>query len=160
MSKRNKKTRYDKMNQHYKKDEAERMTRLKARNETRVSNAKLRAEGKANKDAHKKAKKKPVVAHPEKNAKKMAKMMKKMTLATTTGKKANDDSSASETEQEQEQDMEITQTAQSATKQIFKKKPMSRSYYQALKKSLRRRIKDGNMPDISALDKKLGNMTD
>ena len=87
----------------------------------------------------------------------MAKMMRKMDLSGASKPKKerkggmvsdSSDSDNSEGEQNMEVDMKIT-------KSIKKKKPMSRSYYQALKKNLRRSIKDGRMPDMSKLDQEL-----
>ena len=44
------------------------------------------------------------------------------------------------------------------TRLIHKSKPRSRSYYKALKKSLRRKIKDGQVPDVSKLDEEIERM--
>ena len=83
-----------------------------------------------------------------KNTKKMEKMLKKMNLDRRI-KKGGKDSSDSDSSENEEAAMDIDMTA---TKQIQKKKPLPRSYYQALKKSIRRKIKDGNLPDIAKLD--------
>ena len=85
----------------------------------------------------------------------MAKMMKKMNLDQSgiKAKLAKQDSDSSESEEEEEQmdgvEMNVTKVIQK------KKKPLSKSYYRALKKSLRRKIKDGQLPDIGKLDKML-----
>ena len=110
---------------------------------------------------HKKEKVKPVIAHPErldKNTRKMAKMMNKMNLNQSGVKaklaKQSDGSSDDSGSESDDQQMEGVQVP--VTKTIQKrKKPLSRSYYQALKKNLRRQIKDGIMPDIGKLDKML-----
>ena len=106
----------------------------------------------AEKKRLKKAKVSPVVAKMDKNTRKMAKMMKKMTLAKKSKRVA--DSSSSDEEDSQHGDMEVD-TQPAVTKLIHKKKPLPRSYYQALKKNLRRKVKSGMMPDIAKLDKLL-----
>ena len=74
-------------------------------------------------------------------------MLNKMNLDRRI-KKGGKDSSDSESSAD-DNAMEVDMTA---TRQIQKKKPLSRSYYQSLKKTLRRKIKDGIMPDMAQLD--------
>ena len=109
---------------------------------------------------HKKTKAKPVVAHPEKEKKKLAKMMKKMDLTGASKQKKekkggnvadsseSDESNADNEEQQMEDVVKFT-------KIIKKVKPPSRSHYKDLKKNLRRKIKDGRLPDVAKLDEML-----
>jgi hypothetical protein len=86
---------------------------------------------KAKKTASKKPKVAPVVAM-DKNTRKMQKMMKTMDLAGNA--KAEGDSSDFE-DIEEEAPMEVDTVM---TKTIKKQKPLPRTYYQSLKKTLRR----------------------
>ncbi len=129
----------------------------------------------------KKPKVKPVVAN--KNARKMEKMLKKMTIddskmSTLRRKqKAMDDSSSDEEDEEMAaagkkekpeptaeelQDMatRLSQfesvTAEQVKPMVPKRaKPLPRSYYQELKKRLRRKLRAGLLPDISKIDQML-----
>lgn len=74
--------------------------------------------------------------------------MRKMNLEKRNNKRGIMDSSDSDSSDNEEKPMEIEM---SANKQI-KKKPLPRSYYQSLKKTLRRKLKDGIIPDVSKLD--------
>ena len=149
MAKKNSRARDLAMNDFYRRDEAQRLEKLKNKREARLVNAAKR-HVEASKNAHKKTKKKPVVAE----TKKMHKMMKKMQLGT--GKNMNEGSSDSSDwedvpESNADADMEITT---GMTKTIGKKKkPLPRSYYEALKKNIRRRVKEGSLPNIEQLDK-------
>ena len=118
----------------------------------------MRARGidplKERKNAAKKSKVAPVVSMD-----KMQRMMKKMNLA---GGKKNEDSSDWE-DAVSETGMEVDQ-APAMTKLIKKRKPLPRSYYQALKKSTRRQAKAGGnsglKEDISKLDAILAELQD
>ena len=104
----------------------------------------------------KKDKVKAVVARPEKNAKKMSKLMKKMNLEGGGIKqKLKNQGGDSESSDEESDDGQMEGVTVMATKQIKKKKVLSKSYYQELKKNLRRMVKDGRAPDIAKLDKML-----
>ena len=76
-------------------------------------------------------------------------MMKNMDLSGTNKKRAAD---SSDSDSNEEAKMEVD-TAM--TKGIKKTKVRNRQYYVDLKKNLRRRMKDGRVPDISELDKLL-----
>ena len=93
---------------------------------------------KERKNAAKKAKVAPVVAS-DIATRKMQKMMKKMSIAGA-GKKGNDSSDWETDSNKSGGDMEVDQ-APVITKTIKKRKPLPRSYYQAMKKSLRRQAK-------------------
>ena len=101
----------------------------------------------------------PVVAR-DKNAKKMERMMKKMALGE--GKSARmkklgvDSSDDSSDDNEQDERMAEDAPMQGVTKSITKgPKHLPRSYYQGLKKTLRRKLKCGILPDVQKLDQML-----
>ena len=158
MSRKNNRAKYARMNAYYALDEKQRADKLAKKQESRKAGIEKRAKAAAE-NSHKKPKKKPIVANADKNTRKLAKMMKKVSLNKSHGKKMEElGSSDSSDEEQQWEDMEVDQKMNvAATKTITKKKPLPRSYYEALKKSLRRRIKDGNLPDISKLDAMLNN---
>ena len=136
MSRKNNNAKHQRHLEYGRKDEAERIAKNKKRNDARKKTADLRARGidplKQRKNAAKKAKVAPVV---DAESKKMQKMMKSMNLA---GAQKGDNSSDWESDKS-ENDMEVDHTT--VTKLIKKKKPLPRSYYQALKKSARRQAK-------------------
>ena len=80
-------------------------------------------------------------------------MLKKMNLDK---QKVESDSSDYE-DIEEPVDMDVDATV-GATKSIKKKKPLPRSYYQAMKKNLRRQAKSGILPNIAQLDELLAKM--
>ena len=98
-----------------------------------------------------------------KDAKKMSKMLGKMNLdssAIQNAKKKKIDlnsSSDSDSDSESDDNMEVDEenNLMQGTRLIQKSKPRSRSYYRALKKSLRRKIKDGQLPDVAKLDEEI-----
>ena len=150
MARKNSRARDNRLNDFYRKDEIERAEKLKRKRESRLANAAKRAEEEIKKNSHKKAKKKPVVAE----TKRMHKMMKKMQLGS--GKNMNEGSSDSSDWEDQPDDKADTEMdiGGGVTKTIAKKKkPLSRSYYEALKKNIRRRVKDGSLPNLEQLDK-------
>jgi hypothetical protein len=81
--------------------------------------------------------------------------MKKMNIDKV---KKTEDSSDYEDVSEAPSEMEVD--AVPVTKTIAKKKPLPRSYYQALKKTLRRHTKCGTLPNIAQIDNLLAEMKD
>ena len=133
MSRKNNKAKYQRQVEHLKQDEKKRLDKNKKRNESRLKNSaavNYVDPLKAKKTASKKPKVAPVVAM-DKNTRKMQKLMKSMDIAGTA--KPEGDSSDYE-DVEEEAPMEVDTVI---TKAIKKKKPLPRSYYQSLKKTLR-----------------------
>ena len=154
MSRKNNRAKFRRISEHYIQDEKDRAAKHEKRRLSRQQAIKDKEAGIVKKTDHKKSKAKIVVAHPEREKRKMAKMMKKMDLSGTAKKKetrkggAASDSDSDDSEN-QEQQMEVDMAV---TKSITKKKPLSRAYHQSLKKTLRRKIKDGQLPDMAKLD--------
>ena len=89
-------------------------------------------------------------------------MLNKMDLTGSKSKKmAKDDSSSdddqwSDVDSKKDQAMDVDEVPGVASKGIKKrKKPLGRAWHQALKKTLRRKIKTGALPDMSKLDDEL-----
>ena len=138
MSRKNNKKKDARHNAFYRKDEKERLEKLKRRNETRVRNLEIKAgvrpplpsDLQKRKDIAKKEKVAPVVA-AEANARKMQKMLNNMSLDqkenTRKGLRGGDSSDS-------ENDMEVDERPQMMGRQtkprIFKLKPKNREYYQ------------------------------
>ena len=153
---------------YYKQDEKERLEKNKKRNDSRKQNAervRLGQDIKAKRALSKKPKVAPVRAM-DKNTRKMEKMLKKMSIGQESSKKKKinmQDSSDESSDDEvnvQDVGMQIDQIGGPSKTIQKKKKVLSRSYYQSLKKDLRRKIKDGNVPNIDKLDKLLAQMQD
>ena len=134
MSRKNNKAKGARQVEFLRQDEIKRLAKLKKRNEARLKNSgELRTQDplKEKKNASKKPKVAPVVAL-DKNTRKMEKMLKKMNLE----KSAPEGDSSDYEDVKSQEDMEVDQVT--VTKTIKKKKPLPRTYYQAMKKTLRR----------------------
>ena len=163
MSRKNNRAKDKRHNDFVANDEAARIAKNKKRNDARKRTVEMRERGldplKERKNAAKKAKVAPIVAS-DVAARKMQKMMKKMNIAGA-GKKGDSSDWETDSAKGSGDEMDVDQ-APVITKTIKKRKPLPRSYYQALKKSMRRQAKaegaQGMKDSIDKLDEMLAEL--